>query len=658
MRLLWLRCLTAVLMGMVSLLVLGVRAQEAPVPEWSLSRLPGLVSGAFELDAACSIEGATVLYTEDGSTPTLESAPWLGSLSVDETVLLRWVAVVEGAIVARQGAAYLFVDDSLVDFSSNLPLVVVDSFGVDINSEGLADSRGPKRPVWSVFLSKEGEEQRASLTGAVDFSGRAGMRVRGQSSTMFPKKQYTLELWDEEDDDLDASLLGFPEESDWILHAPYSDKTHMRNVLAYAWFREMGHYAVGTQYVELFYNDDGDTLSMEDYAGVYVLMEKIKRDEGRVKIAKLDETMNAAPEIDGGYIIKKDKGTRNDVHFRTPRWHQFGFVEPDEPSEPQFDYLSNYLADFEDVLYGDGFADSESGYAAFINVPSFIDVHVHVEICRNIDGFRLSTYYHKDRGGKISMGPVWDYNLSLGNATMRDGQFPEGWYHHTINDDDYTYFSRLFEDRNFEIQHWDRYYQLRQTLFSKKALTEQMEVLKEELSEGLGRNFQRWPILGEAVWQNPEEVWERQTHGDEVAWLQDWLFRRLSWLDEQFTPPPIVQQGETVSLKLASVGKRLGNAQLYYTTDGSDPRASDGQPSGVARAARNGAALSGRAGDFLRARAYDGTAWSALASATLKKDSVAAPESRAQGLWILAALGLLALLLCLWARGRRQRGAS
>ena len=638
-------------------------AQEADVePTWTLSQAPGMVQRAFDLSARCDLAGATVRYTIDGSAPSVESPVWPGAYRVEATTMLRWIAVVDDVIVARHGAGYLFVEAEVADFSSDLPIVVVDSFGVDINSEGRADSRGPKRPVWSVFIDRDPAPGRASPVSEVDFSGRAGMRVRGQSSTMFPKKQYTLELWDEEDDDQSASLLGFPRESDWILHAPFSDKTLMRNVLAYAWFREMGHYAVKTQYVELFFNHDGNSVSLQDYVGVYVLMEKIKRDSKRVAISKLDEEVNELPDLSGGYIFKKDKGTRNDVNFRTPDGHRFGFVEPDEPTEAQFDYLSDHLAEFEEALYGREFTDPDKGYAAYIDVDSFIDLHLHVEICRNIDGIRLSTYYHKDREGKIHMGPVWDYNLSLGNTTMREGQYPDGWYHDTIYDREYTYFGRLFQDPGFELRHWDRYYQLRKTVFSKTKLSDQIDALTSELSEAQERNFEKWQILGVPVWQNPRGVWERQHHVDEVAWMKNWLFQRLDWLDEQFTPPPVIEaeamplpRGGKVTVVLQTPSRRLRNPELFVTLDGSDPRGADNWPTEMAVAIADGEGVALHETAMVRVRAHDGRRWGALGEAQLIVDA-SLPEvkaSQGQNSWwhVVLASGL-GLSVLGWLRRR------
>lgn len=657
----------------------GITEPEAPaVPEyaWTPSRPAGLVTTPFDLTLNVDPNDRPIRFTTDGSLPTGESAEWLDRLQVTETSQLRFAVLDdEGEALSRFDLAYVFIDPDLKDtFSSNLPVVIVHTFGENLDYNDQQNSRSPKRPVWSVFYdgSREAndEGQRTTLTESPHFSGRAGMRVRGQTSTMFPKKQYTFELWDGEDDDFDASLLGMPEESDWILHAPYSDKTLMRNVLAYSLFREMGHYAVKTQYVELFANMTGGVVTSRDYRGVYVFMEKIKRDKKRLPITKLKETDSAEPEITGGYIFKKDKGTYEDVHFDTWGGHQFGFVEPDEPTEAQFDYLSNHVHAFEQALYSRGFDAPEGGYRDFIDVSSFIDVHIHVELCRNIDGFRLSTYFHKDREGKITMGPVWDYNLSLGNTTMRGGWAPQGWYHDTIRRREYTYFDRLFDDPAFELAHWDRYYELRQSVLATDKLMHQIDAFAAELEESQQRNFDRWPILGYRVWQNPDGFHTRRTHRAEVDWMKRWLQQRLDWLDQQFIPPPMVglegedaiAHGTEVALSMPAFHRSTQQPRLYYTLGGSDPRAANGQPTDVARGLRPGekAILDG-AGP-LKVRAFDGQRWGALSltaysiDPSLVKPSppipTGIPRPNLPG-WVLT-LGLLMVIFAgtIWRRLR------
>jgi len=232
----------------------------------------------------------------------------------------------------------------------------------------------------------------------------------------------------------------------------------------------MGRYAPRTRLIELFLNTNGATVTMDDYVGVYVVMEKIKVGPNRVNIAKLEPSDNAEPEITGGYIIKKDKTySGEDVSFSTNRGQSLIYQDPNgfEMTQEQRDWIYNYMNSFEAVLYGSYFADPDNGYAKYINVGSFIDSHILVELTKNIDGFRLSTYMHKDRNGKLVMGPAWDYNLSLGNADYLEGGFPTGWYFNLLDDGSYPYWRRLFADPEFELAYADRWFALRRDLFTR-----------------------------------------------------------------------------------------------------------------------------------------------------------------------------------------------
>ena len=132
-----------------------------------------------------------------------------------------------------------------------------------------------------------------------NYNGKVGIETRGHSSQMFPMKAYGFELRDTAGNSVNKSILGMPKESDWILYAPYTDKTLMRNFLAYTLSRQMGHWAAHCQFVEVVLNGD--------YIGVYVLMEKIKRNANRVNIVKMDNTIISGDEVTGGYIFSLDK---------------------------------------------------------------------------------------------------------------------------------------------------------------------------------------------------------------------------------------------------------------------------------------------------------------------------------------------------------------
>ena len=134
-----------------------------------------------------------------------------------------------------------------------------------------------------------------------DYNGKISIEYRGSSSQSFPKKPYALETQDSIGNNNNVSLLGMPVENDWILYAPYTDKSLMRNFLTFDLGRKMRNYSPRTVYCELVVNGD--------YKGIYILMEKIKRDNDRVDIAKLDSNDVAGDSLTGGYIIKVDKYT-------------------------------------------------------------------------------------------------------------------------------------------------------------------------------------------------------------------------------------------------------------------------------------------------------------------------------------------------------------
>src|SRR5207253_9481016 len=144
---------------------------------------------------------------------------------------------------------------------------------------------------------------RSTLAGPADFDGRGDLNVRGHTSLRYPKHSYHFKSRDDEKNALKVPIFGFPKDSDWVLYAPYSDKTLMRDVLGYELSNQMGRYAARTKFLEVFLNVNGGKLSRRDYLGVYVFEEKIKRSKHRVDIEKLGPNDNTEPNVTGGYII-------------------------------------------------------------------------------------------------------------------------------------------------------------------------------------------------------------------------------------------------------------------------------------------------------------------------------------------------------------------
>lgn len=377
----------------------------------------------------------------------------------------------------------------------------------------------------------------------INYDGKIAIETRGNSSQEYPKKSYGFETRDSNNEDLNISLLGMPIEEDWILSGPYSDKSLLRNAFIYTLSREIGSYASRTVFTELTLNDE--------YQGVYVLMEKLKRDENRIDISKLNPDENSGEDITGGYILKIDRPSKSDANKYFISAHNppystksqqvhFVFEDPDggEISSQQRNYISTYVADFENALASSNFTDPISGYVKYINVSSFIDFFLLNELSNNVDAYRLSTYFTKDKNGKLNMGPIWDFNYALGNVNYCGADKTDVWAY-TFNErcgnhDQQVPFwwYRFMEDPNFVNKLKNRWQNLRNDEFTEANLHKMIDdhaiLLKD--TGAAERNFETWDILGAYVYPN---AFIGNTYNEEVEFLKEWVSNRLTWLDSE-----------------------------------------------------------------------------------------------------------------------------
>ena len=372
-----------------------------------------------------------------------------------------------------------------------------------------------------------------------------GIEIRGSSSQYFPKKSYGFETWDESGEDLDVSLAGYPEEEDWILYGPFSDKSLIRNVLIYRLSNLIGRYATKTSFYNLQINDE--------FLGLYVLMEKIKRDKNRVDISK-----NRSDDISGGYIIKIDKitgdgdtlnediafmseytkdgvkGINKNVHFL------YEYPKNRDISDEQKNYIQGYMRGFEDAMASENFTSESEGYKKYIDVDSFIDFFILNEITRNVDAYRISTFMHKDINDKLKMGPIWDFNIAFGNADYCEGGLTNGWayqFNEACPADGMLvpfWWDRLMQDPYFTNALEERWTSLRLNELSDINIMGIVDKLVGELedSDAITQNFGKWLILGTYIWPN-NFIGNR--HSEEITYLKEWIEARLSWMDQEIT---------------------------------------------------------------------------------------------------------------------------
>lgn len=419
--------------------------------------------------------------------------------------------------------------------SSNLPIIIINTNGQDIPDD-------PKITA-DMGIVYNGTGQRNNITDPFNhYNGKIGIEIRGQSSQMFPMKSYSIELRDNAGASVDKSLFGLPKEADWVLYAPYTDKTLMRNFLAYTMSREMGHWAANCRFVEVMVNGD--------YKGIYVFMERIKRGSGRVNIPKLNATDIAGDAVSGGYIFSLDKepngwyssyATPNAATTNNKRQFSYVYPKPENIVQAQKDYLKAYVDSFENTLAGSNFQDPVNGVRRYADINSFIDYFIVNEISRNVDGYRLSTYMYKDRaskGGKIVAGPVWDYDLAFRNADYCSGSNTSGWAYefNLVCPADGAglipfWWNRFLQnDTAFQAALRCRWKQVRQTTLSDSRINTLIDSVVALTNEARGRHFQRWQILGKYVWPNPQPI--ASTYDAEIDYLKTWLGNRTKWITD------------------------------------------------------------------------------------------------------------------------------
>lgn len=407
----------------------------------------------------------------------------------------------------------------------------------------------------------------------LSFSSPIGIEYRGSTSfRLSDKKSYGLETWDENDQDVNESILGFPEEEDWILtgHVFRSssntifDPSLMHHYIGYEMYRSMGRYASRSKFVELEVN--------QDYLGTYVFMEKLKRDNDRIDIAKMTPADNELPNVSGGYILKIDKTSGGDVApneplayyydnwaddaryseaisfrsnydiygnplntpaFNSP-YHSGQFLETyflyeypksDEISSAQKQYIQDYIHDFETALLQDDFSTNQRTYTEYIDLDSFVDFFIINEITGNVDGYRISTYLHKDRDDKLKMGPIWDLNIGYN----RQNRVPfTDWianYNNHVDRDAWMvpfWWPRLLEDPVFQQRLKQRWQALRSNQLSTATVLGLVQSTSNYLVENgaIERNYERWSGVAVDYAQAVEE-------------LKNYLDNRLSWMDGQ-----------------------------------------------------------------------------------------------------------------------------
>ncbi|HVR34581.1 MAG TPA: lamin tail domain-containing protein, partial [Methylomirabilota bacterium] len=579
-------------------------------PEVRFSRPGGSFLNGFSLELTTGSASAEIRYTTDGTFPTETSPLYSSPIFINSTTQVRARAFEPGLLPGLPATGlYLQLASSLTGFTSDLPLLVIHNFGAG----SVPASPVTERQFVAIALFEPGATGRASLTNTARLAARAGINIRGSSTKGLPKSSYRLEFRDDFGDDRNLELLGMPSEDDWILYAPNQfDLPLIHNPFIYQLSNDIDRYAPRTRLVEVFLNTSGGAITgpvpSGNYRGIYVLMENIKRDNQRVDIQRLEPEHTSPPEITGGYLLKVDRVDPDERTFnaggQTLIYRYPNGLEMVTPQRAaQANYISDYFNAFGNALNGANYLDPVTGYAAYIDVPAWIDHSLLNVLALNVDALRLSTHLFKPREGKIHMGPIWDFDRAMGTSRGDIRPFdPIAWmgnngsgggdsgtdFFNAGNVYHNPWYSRLFTDPDFWQQWIDRYQHLRTAQFSTNHVFDLVESLAGRLREAQPRDRSRWSGSGGSdptprsgtVSANGYTHNFPGTYQGEIDFMKRWLGDRLHFMDTNFLNPPRLSRpgGEIepgLSLSVMDLSGKAGTT-LYYTLDGTDPRAPGG----------------------------------------------------------------------------------
>ena len=410
-------------------------------------------------------------------------------------------------------------------FESSVAIMRINTFAENIPND--PSIRGIMEIVWNDTATTH-----ASYGVPANLITNIEIEKRGRwSQFVYPKNGYAIETKDFYWEDTDVSPLDMPLEEDWILHGPYGDRSFMRNALAMHLANKQGNYASRTRYVELFINGD--------YEGLYVLMEKIKRGEDRVDIAKLNPDEISGDDLTGGYIFKTDwepvdwRSSFSMLLDTTKIPYTYTYPKRKNIVQQQESYIQDYVDDWEHSMQNTATTYNGKYWYQYMDLASFVDFFLMMEVTKDVDAYRASTYYHKKKdsnGGKIHAGPVWDFNFAFGLVDYCEGYLPNGYMFsgNWCSGTNPGWWEDLVYTPQFANAVNCRWKELRTTVWHKDSIADFIASNESLLTNVAPRNHARWPLMG----ANPSAVkYVATTFSGDVTLMEDWLMDRIDWLD-------------------------------------------------------------------------------------------------------------------------------
>lgn len=340
------------------------------------------------------------------------------------------------------------------------------------------------------------------------------IKGRGMSSWEWPKKPYRIKL------ETKTALFGLPEAKDWILRPSYSDKALIRDHIASVMGNKLKYmdFVPRTVLVDVYFN--------QAYQGVYVLSERIEIAKGRLELSE-------SPAADTGYVIEIGGASSSDTpgvdYFNT---NSFVFAYVSSPARgartaQQMQFITEY------TQQADAAVIALDGYENYIDIPSLIDWFILHELTYNLDSsFRRSCFITKDAGGKLKMGPPWDFDLAFGNH-YRYNNYPNVWAS-VSREDGYvgvTWMDHLLKDPAFTSQLKIRWNQVGGMLL--RTALDEIDLCEQVIDASQKENYKTWNTMGRKVAFEPNNIAGMKTYAENLQQMRSFLRKRKSWMDQQ-----------------------------------------------------------------------------------------------------------------------------
>ncbi|GAL86877.1 uncharacterized protein MYP_4107 [Sporocytophaga myxococcoides] len=378
-----------------------------------------------------------------------------------------------------------------------------------------------------------------SENGTKLFTDSLEIRGRGNASWDFPKKPYRIKLYNK------ASLLNMPaKEKNWTLINNYSDKTLMRNLLAFDLSKRL----------DMSYTPAGkpvDVILNGEYKGTYQLCDQIEVAKQRVDIEKMDPEDVTLPNLSGGYLLEIDGYANKEISWfqsaKTSTPVTIKYPKDDEIVPEQKNYITSYFNSMESALFSAAFEDERNGYSKYIDKESFIRHFLIGELSGNTDTY-WSTYIYKRRNDDLfRFGPIWDFDIAYENdhRTYPINDNPDWIYASTGSSAGgaRTIVNRLLSDPNLFERIKSVYASYRdREILKDSVLLSVVDNYAAELDQSQQLNFTRWNILLTNI-NNPEIY---GSYAAEVDHVKDYIKNRLLWMDKKldYTPPVVASSNK------------------------------------------------------------------------------------------------------------------